>query len=307
MKRRFVLWIEGYFYAPAFFERFLSFLLFPVSAVYCAVVYLKYRFVKPREAGIKVVSVGNLTVGGSGKTPLVTAIARHFEEVAVVLRGYGRKSRGLRVVKNRGKLLCDVDECGDEAMVYATKLEKSIIIVSEDRWAGIHKAKALGANFVILDDGYSKHYIKKLDLLIEVPTPNTFCLPSGPFREKLWRGKKAVVLREERDFWRHTTLRNAANKMVLVTAIARPERLEKYLPKGVVSKYYFEDHHDFTKEEVAAIFEKEHPDSLLVTLKDYVKLERFGYPLSLLDLDIEISPKIIETIGKYIEGSDKRG
>ena len=301
MKQRFVLWVEKYFYSPALFERFISVLLLPLSAIYCSVVYLKYLFATPEDMGIKVVSVGNLTVGGSGKTPLVCAIAQHFEGAAVVLRGYGRKSTGLRVVKEGKKVLCNVDECGDEAMVYAAKLEDAIVIVSEDRKEGIEKAKELGARFVILDDGYSKHNIKKLDLLIKVPTPNRFCLPSGPFREKLWPKKKAVVLQEGRDFVRRVTLKGATQKMSLVTAIARPERLDAYLPAEVIKKHYFEDHHDFTKEEIDAVFKQDTPDSLLVTLKDYVKLERFGYPLSLLDLDVEISSPILTTIEKYLD------
>ena len=300
MKQHFVLWVEKYFYSPALFERFLSVILLPLSALYCSIVYLKYRFTKPEDMGIKVVSVGNLTVGGSGKTPLVCAIAQRFEGAAVVLRGYGRKSRGLRVVKDGEKLLCDVDECGDEAMVYAAKLEDAIVIVSEDRKDGIEKAKELGARFVILDDGYSKHNIQKLDLLINVKTPNRFCLPSGPFREKLWHGKEALFLQEGRDFFRHVTLKNPTKKMSLVTAIARPNRLDEYLPSSVRAKHYFEDHHDFTKEEIDAVFEQDAPNSLLVTLKDYVKIERFGYPLSLLDLDVEISPDIIDAIHKYL-------
>ena len=299
MKQRFVLWGEKYFYSPALFERFLSYLLLPLSLLYCCIVYIKYRLAQPQDMGIKVVSVGNLTVGGSGKTPLVAAIAHHFEGAAIVLRGYGRKSRGLRVVKDGEKLLCDVDECGDEAMVYAAKLEDAIIIVSEDRKEGIRKAQELGARFVILDDGYSKHNIQKLDLLIDVETPNHFCLPSGPFREKLWSGKEALVLQEGRDFFRHVALKNPTRKMSLVTAIARPERLDVYLPESVTAKHYFEDHHNFTKEEIEAIFKQDTPDSLLVTLKDYVKIERFGSPLSLLDLDVEISPKILDTIQKY--------
>ena len=301
MKQRFVFWVEKYFYSPALFERFLSFLFLPLSAFYCGVVYLKYRFAKPKNLGIKVVSVGNLTVGGSGKTPLVCALAQHFDGAAVVLRGYGRQSRGLRVVKNKKEVLCDVDTCGDEAMVYATKLPDAIIIVSEDRKEGIQKAKELGAGFVILDDGYSKHHIEKLDLIIDVPTSNSFCLPSGPYREKLWSGKKAVVLQEGKDFTRHVTLKNPTQKMALVTAIARPQRLDRFLPDSVTAKHYFEDHHAFSKEEIASIFQEDQPDSLLVTLKDYVKIERFGYPLSLLDLDVKISPDIIKAIESYLK------
>ncbi len=300
MKRAFVLWGERYLYAPNFFQKTLSYLLLPFSAIYCLIVYIKYLYKKPQNLGIKVVSVGNLTVGGSGKTPLVTALAKRFEDSAIVLRGYARKTKGLIVVSDSKQVLCDVDACGDEAMVYATKLPNRIVIVSEDRKAGIKKAKEMGASCVFLDDGYSKHDIEKLDLLIQVKTPNPFCLPSGAYRERLWSGKKAIFLEEEKDFKRKTVLKNATSKMSLVTSIARPKRLDAYLPNNVIAKHYFEDHHTFTKEEIERIFKADQPDSLLVTLKDCVKLEKFGYPLSLLDLDLEINEKVIAFIGDYV-------
>ena len=300
MKRKLVLWGERYFYAPTFFQKLLSFFLLPLSAIYCGIVYIKYLFASPLDFGIKVVSVGNLTVGGSGKTPLVTALAKRFENSAIILRGYGRKTNGLIVVSDAKEVMCSVEKCGDEAMVYATKLPNRIVIVSEDRKAGIKKAKAMGASCVFLDDGYSKHDIKKLDLLIKVQTPNRFCLPSGAYRERLWRDKEAVVLEENKDFWRKTRLKNATKRMSLVTSIARPKRLDRYLP-NVVAKHYFEDHHEFTKEEIEHIFASDKPDSLLVTLKDYVKLKKFGYPLSLLDLDIELKKGVVELVKNYLK------
>lgn len=249
--------------------------------------------------GIPVISVGNLTLGGSGKTPLVTAFAHTFEGSAIVLRGYGRKSTGLHVVHDGTAILCDVQTSGDEAMIYAQKLSDTIVIVSEIRELGIQKAQALGAKQVFLDDAYSKHHIKKLDLLIDVETPNQFCIPSGAYRERLWSSKKALLLKENVDFTRHVHVEKARNKMALVTAIARPERLDKYLP-DVVQKVYFEDHHFFTKEEVEAILNESGAESLLVTYKDLVKMSHFNLPLSLLDLEVEIDSDLIETVERYI-------
>jgi len=299
VKQRIVFWVEKYFYDPALFERFVSLLFLPLSFLYCLVVYVKFVLAKEENFGIKIVSVGNLTVGGSGKTPLVTALASHYKDTAVVLRGYGRRSTGTVVVKADKKILCDVSQSGDEAMVYAKKLEDVTVIVSEDRKEGIKKAKEYGAKIVFLDDGYSKHSIKKLDLVLHVNTKNNFCLPSGPYREKLWKGKKAHFLYEEKDFKRKVVIKDPTPKMVLVTAIARPQRLDSYLPDEVVAKYYFEDHYDFKKEEIQKIIQKEQPSSLLVTLKDYVKLEHFGYPLSLMDLDVEVEKKVFDLIKSY--------
>ncbi len=304
MKKSLVFWVEEYFYNPTLLQKLISLLLLPISWLYCTVMWLRFKSKTPENFGVKIISVGNLTVGGSGKTPLVTALAQNYENVAIVLRGYGRESQGLHVVKDKKNILCDVSVSGDEAMVYARKLSNAIVIVSEDRKKGIKRAKEMGAEIIFLDDAYSKHDIEKLDLLIEVKTQNSSCLPSGAFRERLWSGKNAVVLKDGVDFKRAVSIKDRCDKMSLLTAIARPQRLDKYLPEGIVSKNYFEDHHSFTKEELEDVLKKDSSDSLLVTFKDFVKVESFGLPLSLMDLDVEVDEKVLQIIGNYIAKTD---
>jgi tetraacyldisaccharide 4'-kinase len=305
LKKALVFWVEEYFYNPNLFQKLLSFLLLPLSYFYCLIMYIRFKIKKPQDFGVVIISVGNLSVGGSGKTPLVTALASEYENAAIILRGYGRESRGLQVVKNGENILCDVRVSGDEAMIYAHKVPHAVVIVSEDRKEGIKKAKELGAKIVFLDDAYSKHEIKKLDFLIEVQSKNSNCLPSGAFRERLWSSKEAVVLQEGVDFKREVALKNKSDKMSLLTAIARPSRLDAFLPE-VVSKNYFEDHHAFIKEELAAILERDSSDSLLVTYKDFVKVESFHLPLSLLDLHVEVEEKVFDIINRYREANSAK-
>lgn len=248
---------------------------------------LRFKSKRAEDFGVEITSVGNLTVGGSGKTPLVIALAKNEESVAVILRGYGRDSKGLYVVKDKNEILCDVIISGDEAMIYAHKLPNAVVIVSEDSKEGIRKAKEMGVKSIYLDDAYSKHDIKKKDILIDVSTQNSFCLPSGPYRERLWSSKEVTLLKEGVDFKRRVELKDATPKMSLVTAIARPERLDEFLPE-VVSKNYFADHYTFNKEELEEILLRDNSDSLLVTYKDYVKVQNFNLPLSLLDLEVEL-------------------
>ncbi|WP_304543003.1 tetraacyldisaccharide 4'-kinase [Sulfurimonas microaerophilic] len=288
MKRTLVFWVEGYLYNPNVFQKLLSYIFLPLSFLYCFIMWIRFRIAQAEDFGIDIISVGNLVVGGSGKTPFVTALAQDKKDVAIILRGYGRDSSGMIVVKDRENILVDVSVSGDEAMIYAKKLPFAIVIVSEDRKIAIDKAKEMGVKQIFLDDAYSKHSIKKRDILIDVKTKNSFCLPSGPYREKLWSAKDALVVEEEKDFSRKTTLKDPTAKMSLVTAIARPQRLDKYLPE-VVAKHYFEDHHSFTKEELETILEQDKSESLLVTFKDYVKIEKFGLPLSLLDLELKLN------------------
>jgi tetraacyldisaccharide 4'-kinase len=289
LKKAVVFWVENYFYNPTLLQKLLSYLLLPLSWLYCFIMYVRFKLKTPEDFGIKIVSVGNLTVGGSGKTPLVTALAQKEKNPAIILRGYGRDSKGMIVVKDRGSILCDVKMSGDEAMIYAKKLPHATVIVSEDRKVAIQKAKELGCEIIFLDDAYSKHDIKKEDIIIDVATNNSFCLPSGPYRERLWSAKDARVLREDVDFVREVCVVDATQKMSLVTAIARPQRLDKYLPNNVIAKHYFEDHHTYTKAELEKILLEDNATSLLVTFKDYVKIEAFGLPLSLLDLDVKVS------------------
>lgn len=299
MKRFWVQWGEHYLYTPSLIQKILSLLLLPLSLLYCGIAYLRYRRSVPKFFGIPVVSIGNLTVGGSGKTPVVIELAKHFEKPAIVLRGYGRKSHGMVVVKDKSTILCDVIKSGDEAMVYAESLSNATVIVSEIRERGIAEAKAMGCDVVLLDDGYGKHAIDKLDLVINVETPNRFCLPSGAYRERLWNDKCVVMVYEGKTFKRSVTVQNATPKMVLVTAIARPERLDPYLPQ-VGEKVYFEDHHFFTQWELEAIVKRTGATSLLVTSKDFVKMSSFNLNLSRLELSIELDEVLITTVKEYV-------
>jgi tetraacyldisaccharide 4'-kinase len=302
LKRRFVLWGEGYLYRPSLLQKILSLLLLPLSAIYCLAAYIRYVRSVPKSFPIRVVSVGNLTVGGSGKTPVVIELAKSFAKPAIVLRGYGRQSCGMVVVKDKSTILCDVLKSGDEAMLYARSLDHAVVIVSEIRERAIAEAVSMGCDVVFLDDGYGKHAIQKLDLLIDVATPNPFCLPSGAYREKLWRGKEAIILREGEHFHRSVEVKNPTSRMVLVTAIARPERLDPYLPE-VVEKIYFEDHHLFTQGELEAIRERTGATELLVTSKDFVKMSSFKLPLSVLELSITLDEGIITRIKEYVNAT----
>lgn len=299
MKQLVTFWVEGYFYHPTTVQKLLSFFVYPIALLYCFIAWIRYVSSTPKDFAIPIVSVGNLTVGGSGKTPLVSTLCGLYKKPAVVLRGYGRASKGLVVVKDNHGIVCDVSQSGDEAMLYAQNLPHAVVIVSEKRDEAIVMAKSMGCEVVFLDDGYGKHSIQKLDLVISVETPNSFCLPSGPYRERLWKGKKVIMVDENRSFFRQVRVENPTKKMVLVTAIARPQRLDPYLP-SVMDKIYFEDHHFYTKEELEAILRQTGADSLLVTQKDFVKIAAFNLPLSLLALDLELNPQLIETVREYV-------
>ena len=183
----FKLLIERNLYDPSPAWLALGVILAPLSLLYTLIVCLKRLFAKPQKFKIPIISVGNLTLGGSGKTPLVRALFKEFNgglKTCIILRGYGRKSRGLLEVALGGRILCDVRQSGDEAMEYALFLRGANVIVSEDRAAGILRAQTLGFELVILDDGFSKFDISKFDILLRPQSAPKlpFCLPFAAYR-----------------------------------------------------------------------------------------------------------------------------
>ena len=183
----FKLLIERNLYDPSPAWLALGVILAPLSLLYTLIVCLKRLFAKPQKFKIPIISVGNLTLGGSGKTPLVRALFKEFNgefKTCIILRGYGRKSRGLLEVALDGRVLCDVGQSGDEAMEYALFLRGANVIVSEDRAAGILRAQTLGFELVILDDGFSKFNIFKFDILLRPQSAPKlpFCLPFAAYR-----------------------------------------------------------------------------------------------------------------------------
>jgi tetraacyldisaccharide 4'-kinase len=248
-------------------------------------------------------------VGGSGKTPFVIVLASRYEKVAVISRGYGRQSKNLVQVSNKGDILCTVEESGDEAMLIAISLPKASVIVSEDRSKAITLAKEQGAELIILDDGFNRVDIEKFEILLEPKeVRNYFPFPAGAFREFWFMNVYAdIILKEEKDFVRQVTLEDLSSKMLLVTAISNPQRLDPYLPKNVVGKVYLEDHAYFNEEKLKHKMQEYGAETLLVTEKDKVKMRGFKLPLSKMKLKLEIKDEVFALIDQYIQTYRNKG
>jgi len=304
-KKNLILWVEEYlFYPKTFLQFLLSFLLLPLTFLYCFVVISKRLFAKKIDFKVPIISIGNLTVGGSGKTPLTIELAKEYENCAIVLRGYGRTSKGLVVVSKEKNILCDVSQSGDEAMLYAKSLPNATVIVSEDRTKAIELAKSFTCQPIFLDDGFSKSYIKKFDILIKPSAEPTlpFCLPSGAYREPKYLYNSAdLIVCENKDFTRKVEISNPTKDMVLITGISKPTRLDEFLPKNIKYKIYFEDHHSFNKEELENLVDKYSASSILTTQKDAVKMEDFGLNLSIMHLSLEVNLQTKQQINTFLD------
>ncbi len=278
--------------------------LFPLALLWGFLMGLRRFFAREKDFGIPIISIGNLIVGGTGKTPfLIELLARH-PKAFVISRGYGRQSSGYFLVSQGGNILVGVDKSADEPMLIAQLAKECSVIVSEDRKFGIKKAKEMGAKVIFLDDGFSQVGIKKFNILLKSGNNNNnLPMPAGPYREFYFFERSAdIVAIEGVDFARSVDFENLGKKMVLVTAISNPERLDRFLPKGVVGKYYFKDHSYFDEDNLRDILAKEGGDRLLVTQKDLVKMVDFKLPLSIIKLKLEIKEYIFDAVDNYIKG-----
>ncbi|MFT7823118.1 MAG: tetraacyldisaccharide 4'-kinase [Sulfurimonas sp.] len=302
------VFIEAMYFAPKWYHYPLIVLLLPLSMIYGVLMYLRRRFTAKKSYGIPMISVGNLVIGGSGKTPFTIALALEYDGVAVISRGYGRKSSGLVEVSRNGKILTDVQKSGDEPMLMARSLPNASVIVSEDRHRAIELARENGARLIILDDGFNRVEIEKFEIILEPASiKNYLPFPSGPFREFWFTEKYAdIVAKEGRDFSREVEVKNIKPKMLLITAISNPQRLDPYLPEGVVRKIYLPDHEYFDEAKVGKIFAEYGADSILCTSKDRVKMEGFTLPISELKLKLNIEDGIIGKIQAYIQSKSEK-
>lgn len=266
--------------------------------------------VRSHRAGVPVIVVGNLSVGGSGKTPLVMWIAEHLHaggfSPAIVSRGYGGSAEAPR----EATIASDPLEVGDEPMLLARR-SGCPVWVGPDRVAVIAALRLQhpDCNVVILDDGL-QHYRLARDIEIAVVDARGFgnglLLPAGPLREppsrlrsvhavvahdiekaelQRYAGTKplfAMTLQGEEahratDARERRSLRKFAGQRVhAVAGIGDPARFFRYLERFGVQPvaHPFPDHHPFAAEDL----EFGDDDPVVMTEKDAVKCKRFAKP-----------------------------
>lgn len=157
---------------------------------------LGYRIglLRVHRAGIAVISVGNLSVGGTGKTPITLWLARHLAangaRVAILLRGYRGHARAVTIVSKGAGPEVDVDTAGDEAVMLA-KSFGGVVLTARRRADGVAAAEKLSCDVVVLDDGFQHRALARdFDLVLLNGQPGGM-LPAGPMRERLSALKRA--------------------------------------------------------------------------------------------------------------------
>jgi tetraacyldisaccharide 4'-kinase len=190
-------------------------LLYFLSYLFAAAVVIRrflydVRILRDRTIGVQVIAIGNLTVGGTGKTPVVEKFARELKDqgrnVAILSRGYRSRPKPItiqlldrlmlradttppRVVSDGKSLLLDSETAGDEPYMLASNLQDVVVLVDKDRVkSGLYAIEHFGCDTLLLDDGFQywrlrgrRHDIVLVDC--QAPFGNEFLLPRGTLRE----------------------------------------------------------------------------------------------------------------------------
>ncbi len=286
---------------PSGADRLLGGLLAPAERMFRLAVAARNRWYDrrpPDMAPIPVVSVGNLTVGGTGKTPVIRWLwdwfARRGSRAAVVTRGYGE----------------------DEVALYRRWFGHDAVLAGSDRIAGIGAAWRDGYDLALLDDGFQHRRAQRAAdiLLVAAEDPwRVRMLPSGPYREPLTATRRATHIlvtrrtseRSAVDEWVARLSRIAPDvscsriemrmggwhdlagfpaeppvgDVLAVCSIARPEAfaagLSEMLPGSDVHLAAFPDHHRFGRRDIAALSRRRDGRTVVCTAKDAPKLAAF--------------------------------
>ena len=272
----------------------------PLSAIYGAALRSRNGLynrgvLKARRLSGPVISVGNISVGGSGKTPFVILLGGLLQQRGipfdVLSRGYGRKTRGVLAVDPNGS----PRNFGDEPILLANRLGCAVIVGESRYQAGLFAENKFGPQVHILDDGFQHRSLAR-DFDIVLVTPEDVrdqLLPAGRLREppSSLRRADAVVLAAESDcsglgldkprIWRirrNISLAGAPPRPVAFCGIARPQKfIDQLRANGIepVTTRFYRDHHSYTDDDIhqlAALREQNRAGGFVTTEKDIINL-----------------------------------
>jgi tetraacyldisaccharide 4'-kinase len=296
----------------------IQIVLLPLALIYQAVTSLRnYAFQKKWLTSyipqVPTICVGNLSVGGTGKTPMIEYLIHELRDfkVAVVSRGYGRQTKGLLKVDPLG----NPKDFGDECIQLAQKFDVPVW-VSEKRVLGVRAAEAAQVDVILLDDAFQHRYVQAhlYFLLSRYSRPffKDYVLPAGTLREARLGAKRADLLiftkgpqqaiaAEQKEFRQQSQKYSNApvvfshfingaiqnqrgenlkpnSRVGLVTAIANSDSIKAHLEQNqqLLKHWEFRDHHPYSIASLISIqAEAEKMQlNLVCTDKDRVKLQR---------------------------------
>lgn len=278
---------------------------------------------------IPVISIGNISIGGSGKTPFAKLIAEYLlktgHKPGIIGSGYGRNSTGEVIVSDGLGNFADVSDSGDEMLMLAKALRVPVLVHNKKYLAAKSIESKFPVDCVIVDDGFQHRWLdRNLEVvLVDESVFNTpDLLPLGRLREPLTSLRRADVvclmnceipprfeklIDPERVISAKTVSKeiylagnNAYSEKpdnaVIITAIAKPERFRNSVKSAgifIKKEFTFRDHHSYNKSDINKIIaycKKSSIKNIITTEKDMVKLEKFSQAFNVESIKIFVLP-----------------
>lgn len=296
---------------------FLRKILFPIALVYWLVTFVRnwlydIGFYKSKSYDLPIIAIGNLSAGGTGKTPHTEYLIRLLKnkyKVAVLSRGYKRTSKGFILASEA----VSAAELGDESYQIHTKFPDISVAVCEDRQTGIEKLiSELNPDVILLDDAFQHRKVKARFYVLLTAYDDLFSddyiLPFGNLRESAFGKKRADIVivtkcpseltELEQDkvkqklnvtvpvfftsvaydsevFGINQTMKVTdliPKEKVIVAGIAKPKYFIDYLNSGKDKVMIYPDHHNFSEQEITVLDALVVDKMLITTEKDFVRL-----------------------------------
>jgi len=276
---------------PKFWDQkinFLTIFLLPLSLIFIFIIFLKKKFTKSLRFKIPIICVGNIFLGGTGKTPISVFLAKEISKLGkktVILRRYYKNHK-------------------DEYKFIKSKFKN--LILNKNRISGLEIAEKSNFDVAILDDGLQDYRIRKNLSIVcfnqNQLIGNGFVLPSGPLRETLNALKNAniVIINGGKDKYFERKILNVNKKLEVfyssyiplninefknkklfaIAGIGNPENFFKLIEKNKLKlekKIIFPDHYEFSKNEIQNIVDEATSKNcqIIMTEKDYFKVKHF--------------------------------
>ena len=310
------------FNKPEFWDKksnLISKLLLPLTFIVRTIIYLRKKIINPKKFNLPIICVGNIYIGGTGKTPIAIKLASEL------------------LKKNKNPVIVRKLHQNHEDE-YGVISKYHNLIIKKYRSDSIKEAENMKFDIVILDDGFQDYNIKKdLSLICFNSNQligNGLVIPSGPLREDLSAVKNAeiVIINGEKNFLFEEKIRQYNKKISIFYSKYKPIKIERFLKKklvaiagigcpenffkllseynlNIVKKKVYPDHYKFNKQEFLDIINdaKKNDCEVIMTEKDFFKVKEFkvsGINYLEVQTEIENLEKLIEKILKIYDKSN---
>ena len=307
-----------FWYKKDLISKFKTLLLLPFSIIWILLSLIKKNFVKRYKSHLKVICIGNLSIGGTGKTPFSIQTYKILEilgyKPVFLTRGYRGLTKG-PILVNKSHNHKDV---GDEALLLS---KVGTTIVSSNRCIGAKYIENLKKNYdiIIMDDGLQNYQLEQdIKLLLidkKLLFGNGYCIPAGPLRQTITQGLKkidAIIFTGDGDIKDinlnfinniqnfdtkleiKNTFKTKQNNFLAFCALGNPIKFFNTLKKNnfkIVLTKSFPDHYEYKNKDINTL--REEADNrnlkLITTEKDYVKIDDKENEISVLPIEINFS------------------